>query len=145
MEQKKIRAMGSIRFSFIIYIIILFASCQEDRSLTIKDLDETMIDLKAYQENLGIEIKAGRMKDAEWLAYGMDSVFSEIKRKFTEHRKLEQPFSYYYKIKMKKPIGLIKDAIRKEDTVLGMKGYRLLIKNCNSCHDDNNIDKTVKF
>ncbi len=108
-------------------------------------MDEVMIDLRAYQENLGDEIKAGKLKDAEWLAYGMDSVFSEIKRKFTEHRKLEQPFSYYYNIKMKKPIGLIKEAIQKEDTALGMKGYRLLIKNCNSCHDDNNINKTVHF
>ena len=133
------------KYSLLILLVIFVAACQRDEAVTIKDLDETMIDLRAYQENLGDEIKAGRLKDAEWLAYGMDSVFSEIKRKFKEHRKLDQAFSYYYNLKMKKPIGLIKDAIRKEDTALGMKGYRLLIKNCNSCHDDNNIDKTVKF
>jgi hypothetical protein len=98
--------MRSKLFSIII-LLILFAGCSDDRPLTVKDLDEVMIDLRAYQENLGDEIKAGRLKDAEWLAYGMDSVFSEIKRKFTEHRKLEQPFSYYYNLKMKKPIGLI--------------------------------------
>lgn len=133
------------KFSFIIFIFLIFAGCQTEQTVTIKDLDETMIDLRAYQENMGDEIKAGRMKDAGWLIDGMDSVFSEIKRKFKEHRKLDQPFSHYYKIKMQKPIRMIKEAVRKEDTALGMKGYRLLIKNCNNCHDDNNIDKTVKF
>lgn len=139
--------MKTMKYGIFSFIILLFviAACKDERPLTIKDLDEVMIDLRAYQENLGDEIKAGRMKDAKWLAYGMDSVFGEIKRKFKEHRKLEQPFSYYYNLKMQKPIGLIKDAIRKGDTVLGMKGYRLLIKNCNSCHDDNNINKTVRF
>ena len=138
-------AVNRSKLSCIICGIIFFAACQRNRVLTVKDLDETMIDLRAYQENLGDEIKAGRLKDAEWLVYGMDSVFSEIKRKFKEHRKLEQPFSYYYKVKMQKPIGIIKKAIRKEDTALGMQGYRLLIKNCNNCHDDNNINKTVNF
>lgn len=144
MEQEEVRKMRSRLFSIIISLIAI-TGCRQEKPLTMKDLDEVMIDLRAYQENLGDEIKAGRLKDAEWLAYGMDSVFSEIKRKFTEHRKLEHPFSFYYNLKMKKPIGLIKDAIRKEDTALGMKGYRLLIKNCNSCHDDNNINKTVHF
>lgn len=133
------------KYSLIFLLVNIVTACQREETVTIKDLDETMFDLRAYQENLGDEIKSGRLKDAEWLAYGMDSIFSEIKKKFKEHRKLEQPFSYYYKLKMQKPIRLIKDAIRKEDSALGMKGYRLLIKNCNSCHDDNNIDKTVKF
>lgn len=133
------------KYSLIILLVIFVAACQSDEAVTIKDLNETMIDLRAYQENLGHEIKAGKLKDAEWLAYGMDSVFSEIKKKFKEHRKLDQPFSYYYKVKMQKPVGMINKSIRNEDTALAMKGYRLLIKNCNSCHDDNNIDKTVKF
>ena len=137
--------MKNWKYLLIFLLVNIVSACQRDEAVTIKDLNETMIDLRAYQENLGDEIKAGRLRDAEWLAYGMDSVFSEIKRKFTQHRKLEQPFSYYYNLKMKKPIGLIKEAIRKEDTALGMKGYRLLVRNCNSCHDDNNIDKTVKF
>ena len=133
------------KYSLIILLVSFVAACQRDEAVTIKDLNETMIDLRAYQENLGIEIKSGRLKDAEWLAYGMDSVFSEIKKKFKEHRKLDQPFSYYYRVKMKKPVGMIKKSILREDTALAMKGYRLLIKNCNSCHDDNNIDKTVRF
>jgi hypothetical protein len=144
LEQEEVKNMKYIKFPLVILFFLIIA-CNDKRPLTVKDLDEVMIDLRAYQENLGDDIKAGRLKDAAWLAYGMDSVFSEIKRKFKEHRKLEQPFSFYYNIKMKKPIGIIKDAIRKEVTTLGMKGYRLLIKNCNSCHDDNNIDKTVKF
>lgn len=87
-----------------------------------------MIDLRAYQENLVDALKAGRLKDTEWLANGKDSVFGEIKRKFTSHRKLEQPFSFYYRVKMKEPVQLIKKAIRREDTAMGMKGYRLLVK-----------------
>jgi hypothetical protein len=110
------------------HFLVLLTGCKEDRPIILKDLDETMIDLRAYQENLVDALKAGRLKDTEWLANGKDSVFGEIKRKFTSHRKLEQPFSFYYRVKMKEPVQLIKKAIRREDTAMGMKGYRLLVK-----------------
>ena len=129
----------------LVCVIISLSGCYRDGVVTIKDLDETMIDLRAYQENLGDEIKAGKLEDAEWLLEGMDSVFTEIKKKFKEHRKLEEPFSFYYNLKMKKPIRMMRQAIHSGDTSLAMGGYRLLVNKCNSCHRDNDIDKDVRF
>ena len=120
-------------------------SCSHDRPYTIKDLDENVIDLKAYQENMGDELKEGRLDDAVWLLEGMDSVLHEVSRKFAEHRKLKEPFSYYYKDRLKKPIRLIREGIRDKDTAVAMKGYRLLVRNCNNCHVDLDIDKQVKY
>jgi hypothetical protein len=125
--------------------LVNMAACRDNRPLTIKDLDEIMIDLKIYQENLGGELKAGRLEDAVWLFEGMDSVLKEVSRKFTEHRKLTEPFAYYYKDRMKKPVMLIRAGIKKNDTAEAMKGYRLLIRNCNNCHIDLDIDETVKY
>lgn len=104
-----------------------------------------MIDLKIYQENMGDVLKTGQLQDAVWLLEGMDSVLIEVSRKFREHRKLEEPFSRYYSRRMKKPVSQIRSGIRKNDTAVAMNGYRLLIRNCNSCHIDLDIDKTVKF
>ncbi|HEX4876156.1 MAG TPA: hypothetical protein VFV31_05750 [Chitinophagaceae bacterium] len=132
-------------FVFSIGVLVALWSCGNERPHTIKDLDENMIDLKAYQENMGDELKAGKLKDAEWLLEGMDSVLLEVSRKFDEHRKLSEPFSYFYKDRMKKPIGMIRDAIAADDTAAAMKGYRLLVKNCNNCHIDHDIDKQVKY
>lgn len=130
-------------FSAIFFIVCY--SCSDDRPHTIKDLDENMLDLKIYQENMGDELKAGRLQDAVWLLEGMDSIMLEVSRKFDEHRKLKESFSYYYKDRMKEPVKLIRSGIRKNDTATAMKGYRLLVKNCNSCHIDLDIDKQVKY
>ena len=134
------------RLLFFFSITISIAcSCTSERPHTIKDLDENMLDLKIYQENMGDELKAGRLKDAEWLFEGMDSILKEVSRKFDEHRKLKESFSYYYKDRMKKPVQLIRSGISMNDTAIAMKGYRLLVKNCNSCHIDLDIDKQVKY
>lgn len=132
-------------FGTLITVIQFMNSCRNESPLTIKDLDENMIDLKAYQENMGDELQAGRLQDASWLLEGMDSVLKEVKRKFREHRKLSEPFSVFYRERMKKPIGWIRNGIRNNDTARAMKGYRLLVRNCNSCHIDHDIDKTVKY
>jgi hypothetical protein len=120
-------------------------ACGDDRPLTIKDLDDNMMDLRIYQENLGDELKAGRLNDAVWLLEGMDSVLKEVSRKFKEHRKLNEPFSYFYKDRMKKPVSMIRSGIKKYDTSEAMNGYRLLIRNCRSCHIDHDIDKRVYY
>lgn len=132
---------------FFIFVLshLFLTGCRQERPLTIKDLDESMIDLKAYQENMGDELKAGRLQDAVWLLEGMDSVLGELNRKFREHRKLTDAFSYYYKNRMKEPVQLIRKGIKRNDTAVAMKGYRLLVKNCNNCHIDHDIDKTVKY
>jgi hypothetical protein len=135
-----------VSFLFIsILCLLFFTGCRQERPLTIKDLDETMIDLRAYQENLGDELKAGRLQDAVWLLEGMDSVLGELNRKFREHRKLPEAFSYFYKSRMKEPVQLIRKGIDRNDTARAMKGYRLLVKNCNNCHIDHDINKTVKY
>jgi len=131
-------------FLFLIFFMAC-SSCSNERPHTIKDLDENMLDLKIYQENMGDELKAGRLQDAVWLLEGMDSIMLEVSRKFDEHRKLKESFSYYYKDRMKEPVKLIRSGIRNNDAVVAMKGYRLLVKNCNSCHIDLDIDKQVKY
>ncbi len=138
--------LSPVRFSSLaVMILITCYGCNDDRPHTIKDLDENMLDLKIYQENIGDELKAGRLKNAEWLFKGMDSVLKEVSRKFDEHRKLKETFSYYYNDRMKKPVQLIRTGINDNDTAVAMKGYRLLVKNCNSCHIDLDIDKQVKY
>lgn len=135
-----------ILFVLVFLVELIFTtSCRDERPLTIKDLDENMIDLKAYQENLGDELKAGRLEDAVWLLEGMDSVLVEVGRKFREHRKLKDRFSYFYNDRMKKPVKLIREGIKRNDTARAMKGYRLLVRNCNNCHIDHDIDKTVRY
>jgi hypothetical protein len=126
-------------------IVIMHQACRQERPLTIKDPDENMIDLRAYQENLGDELKAGRLPDAVWLLEGMDSVLKEVSRKFDQHRKLSDAFSYFYKTRMKKPVKIIREGINSDDTAVAMKGYRQLVRNCNNCHIDHDIDKTVRY
>lgn len=113
-------------------------------AITIKDLGENMMDLRIYQENLGDEIRAGRLQDAVWLLEGMDSILLMLGKKFTEHRKLQDGFSYYYKKEMKEPVRMMRNAIKRNDTSEAIKGYKLLVKNCNSCHINHDIDKTVR-
>ncbi len=138
--------LSPVRFlSLAAMILITCCGCNDDRPYTIKDLDENMLDLKIYQENMGDELKAGRLQDAIWLLEGMDSIMLEVSRKFDEHRKLKETFSYYYNDRMKKPVQLIRTGINDNDTAVAMKGYRLLVKNCNNCHIDLDIDKQVKY
>ena len=127
----------------IFCIVTVFGLCK--KPTTIKDLDECMIDLKVYQENMGDLIKEGKLQDAEWLLQGADSLLQVISNTFPEHRKLEKPFSYYYNNKLKKPLGKIQEAITKNDTAMAIKHYRILVRRCNSCHFDHDVDKKVKF
>lgn len=128
----------------IILVPVLLLKQQGEDVKNYKDLNFNMMDIRIYQENLGDEIKAGRLDDAVWLLEGMDSILLLLGDKFPEHRKLRQDgFSYYYKKEMKEPVGMMRQAIRKQDTALALKGYKLLVKNCNSCHIDLEIDKKV--
>jgi hypothetical protein len=135
--------------SFIlVFSFILFNACSKlsSRASTIKDLDECMIDLKAYQENMGDLIKAKQLQDAEWLWQGADSLLQVMNTTFVHHRKLnEKPFSFYYEQKLEKPFKNIGEAIRLNDTAMALSNYKLLIKKCNSCHIDLDIEKEVKY
>lgn len=127
-------------------VSIIMIGCSKGHSnTTIKDLDENMLDLKIYQENLGDMIKSGRLNDAEWLLDGTDSLLQVISNTFKEHRKLHNPFSYYYKNKLKEPLRRIEKAIRDNNMTDAVENYRVLVKRCNNCHIDHDIDKEVKF
>lgn len=110
-----------------------------------KDLDESMLDLRIYQENLGDMIKTGRLADAKWLLDGADSLLQVLSNTFKEHRKLTDPFSYHYKTKLKQPLRGINTAIRDNDTAAALNNYRILVKQCNGCHIDHDVKKDVKF
>jgi hypothetical protein len=129
----------------VLFCIFLLAhSCMQSEVKNIKDLDENMMDIRIYQENLGDHIKEGQLEDAVWLLEGMDSILVLLGQKFKEHRKLENGFSYYYKNDLNKPIQTIRKAIRKNDTAMAHKAYKLMIRKCNGCHIDHDIDKTVR-
>lgn len=108
-----------------------------------KDLDENMLDMMVYHDNLGLYL---RKKDADyalWLLNGMDSSLQVIAKKFTTHRKLTDTFESAYKKKLKPPIKGIRQALQKNDFTKAIEQYRLLTKKCNNCHEDNDVNKEV--
>lgn len=129
----------------ILNIMFLMISCAGKEMNNNKDLDQNMMDLRIYQENLGDQIKAKKLEDASWLLEGMDSILLILNKQFKDHRKLAAPFSYYYKKELQRPIYGIRTAIRDDDTAKALRNYRILIDNCNDCHIDNEIDKEVNF
>jgi hypothetical protein len=124
---------------------LLLQSCSEEEVNNNKDLEQNMMDLKIYQENLGEQVKAKNLSDASWFLEGMDSILLILNKRFDQHHKLTDPFSYFYKRRMKEPIKGIRDAIKENDTAKVLRSYRILIKNCNNCHIDNDVDKEVRF
>jgi hypothetical protein len=134
-------------YIIIIFILLLsgsFCNSGNTNSSNIKDLDENMIDIRVYHENLGGDIKAGDIDGAKWLLTGMDSILLVISAKFTEHRKLDKPFSYFYDKDMKGPIVKLKSALDNKDLPAARSAYTLLTNKCNGCHDDHDIYKEVK-
>jgi hypothetical protein len=75
----------------------------------------------------------------------MDSVMLVLNKKFKTHHKMTSPFSYYYKRRMKDPVQNIRNAIEKNDTAKALQHYRILVRNCNRCHEDHDIEKEVRF
>ena len=127
---------------FTVPVFIINQQAKEVKNY--KDLNFNMMDIRIYQENLGEQIKARNLDDAVWLLEGMDSILLLLGDLYPEHRKLKQDgFAYYYKKEMRGPVGMMRQAIQKQDTALALKGYKLLVKNCNSCHIDLEIDKKV--
>jgi hypothetical protein len=125
--------------------ILIFSGCTSHAEDNNKDLEQNMMDLRIYQENLGDQIKSKKLEDASWLLEGMDSILLILNNRFAHHRKLESPFSHYYRKKMRSPINGIRKAIRIGDTAKALQSYRVLVNNCNDCHIDNDIDKEIKF
>ncbi len=108
-----------------------------------KDLDENMLDMMTYHDNLGRYIKQGDADYALWLLEGMDSSLQVIANKFTTHRKLTDPFSTSYKKMLQPPVKAMRDALRQNNFEEAKTQYRLLTKKCNGCHIDLDVDEDV--
>ena len=130
---------------FIVSCILLMIGCRDEEVLHFKDLNQNMMDIRIYQENLGDHIKYQKLEDADWLLNGMDSIMLILNDRFKEHRKLEAPFSYYYEKEMQEPIMNLREALQKKDREKALQHYRILVDNCNDCHKDLDINKEVNF
>lgn len=134
------------RVFIVLYMLAGLAACfGRKKPTTIKDLDENMMDLRIYQENLGDLIKEGKLTDAAWLANGMDSLLQVMANTFPEHRKLSNSFLWFYNRKLKDPVKGIRKSVAGNDTAAARQHYRVLIRRCNSCHIDHDIDKEIKY
>jgi hypothetical protein len=129
----------------MIFLSVFLFSCAAQTVENIKDMEQNMMDLKLYQENMGDLIKAHRLQEASWLLEGTDSILQALSVKFPKHRRLDRPFSDFYRKKMKEPLNDIREAIEANDTAKVLKSYRVLVKRCNGCHIDNDVDKEVFF
>lgn len=127
----------------VITFVLLFVQCSNNQVQNKKDLDENMIDLAMYCDNLGLYLRTQDADYALWLLEGMDSTLQILTLKFTEHRKLLRPFKQSYKKELAPPINDIRKALHKTNFPAAVESYRLLINNCNDCHIDLEIDKTV--
>jgi hypothetical protein len=116
----------------------------QDAVKNIKDLDENMIDLRMYHENLGDAIVKKDLDEAIWLETGMDSVLNIVAVRFDEHRKLEKPFRESYKRDLKPSIDQLHRALQNMSWDEARTAYTLLTNKCNGCHRDQDVDKEVQ-
>jgi hypothetical protein len=122
---------------------ILYTGCLENHVSNKKDLDENMIDMMMYHDNLGLYIRKGDADYALWLLSGMDSSLQVISQNFTEHRKLSQPFEKEYQLKLLPAIEKIKTALEEKNFPSAIQAYQTLTRKCNGCHADHNVNKEV--
>jgi hypothetical protein len=139
--------MKSVYLIIILGIMLGINYCNpvtDQESPNMKDLDENMIDVRVYHENLGGDLSSGDIDGAKWLLTGMDSILQVISIKFTTHRKLDKPFSYYYDKNLKPSIQNMQSALAENDLPGARSAYTILTKKCNGCHQDHDVDKEVQ-
>lgn len=124
------------------WVASCFSSGAEVKS--VKDLDENMLDLRIYHENLGDALLSKNKDYAEWFVHDMDSILRLMANKFTSHRKLTKPFGYHYKKSMAPYFKDLKDEIKKEQWSRAVLTYSVITSKCNDCHIDHDVDKQVK-
>ena len=133
--------------SLLLFMMVLFFSqCNphsEAAATNKKDLDQNMLDMMMYHDNLGIHLRQGEADYSSWLLEGMDSSLQVIATKFDEHRKLTEPFQKTYEKKLEPPIKEIRQALSENNIPKAIGAYRLLTENCNNCHIDHEVDKEV--
>lgn len=110
----------------------------------IKDLDENMIDLRMYHENLGDAMVRRDQDIAVWLFNGMDSLLLVVADKFDTHRKLDKPFRDAYVKDLEPTIRDLGSALHTRDWTTAAQAYTMLTKKCNNCHIDRDVDKHVQ-
>ncbi len=110
----------------------------------IKDLDDNMIDIRMYHENLGDAIVKSKRDEALWLYEGMDSVLMVVAMKFDEHRKLNRPFRDSYENDLLPEIETLGKSLEKSDWPAAKTAYTALTRKCNGCHRDRDVDKVVQ-
>lgn len=134
------------RIFILLFVSAVYYSCSystASESKNIKDLDENMMDIRVYHENLGMYIKYKDADYALWLANDLDSVLQIVSNNFKEHRKLTAPFEKTYTKELKPYLRNIISDLEKNEFSSAQKNYINLTKNCNGCHIDNEIDKEV--
>lgn len=127
-------------------IVLLFSQCNgtsDAAANNMKDLDQNMLDMMMYHDNLGTHLRKGEVDYSSWLLEGMDSSLQVIAAKFVEHRKLTDPFEKAYRKKLQPPIKDIRKSLEANNLPAAIQAYRVLTKNCNGCHIDHDIDKEV--
>lgn len=131
----------------VIACFALVAGCNPFRKPSvqnIKDLDDNMIDLRMYHENLGDAMIRQDKDVALWLFTGMDSLLLVVADKFEAHRKLDRPFREAYEKDLEPPIRALGEALQAPDWPAAARAYTLLTKQCNNCHIDREVDKVVQ-
>ena len=128
-----------------ILLLIFAPACSQEQVKNMKDLDQSMLDLKIYQENLGDHIRDGRLEDGQWLLDGLDSTLQTVAATITEHHRMKRPFSYYKKRLLDQPLDDLHSAFRDNDTAAARRNYVLLVDKCNKCHIDLEVDKHVRY
>ena len=132
---------------FVIVFFVMAIMCNplsEGEVKNIKDLDENMIDLRMYHENLGDAIVKQDQDIALWLETGMDSLLNVIADKFEAHRKLSKPFREDYEKNLEPTIDILHEALQRKSWPEARSAYTLLTKKCNNCHLDHEVDKEVQ-
>jgi hypothetical protein len=110
----------------------------------VKDLDDNMIDLRMYHENLADAMIRENQDVALWLYSGMDSLLLVVADKFDAHRKLDKPFREAYERDLEPPIRDLGKALNTPDWPAAAQAYTVLTKKCNGCHIDRDVDKVVQ-
>lgn len=129
--------------------LLCIQSCQDGHAGTEgylhKDLSEQMDALAVYQGAIGEEIKRGNAKETLWLVDGMDSVLLLICDRLNDHQNLRRPFRHFYEQKLEATINNLRKSIQNGDTAVTHQQYRLLVKKCNSCHNEHDVEERAHY
>ncbi len=132
--------------AFSISAFVFPYSCSVDEPVkNHKDLGQSMMDMRIYQENLGDEIRAGNLENGRWLLEGIDSTIDIVAQTVKEHHRMKRPFSYYKEKWLDEPLSNLKHSFDNNDTANARKHYVILIDRCNKCHIDLEVEKHVKY